>query len=142
MPDVDHEFFAAMAGGTMTLHKQEGTDLGERMYNGAARALDERGADAVVIIGTDCPALDVAYLRGALEKLRDHDAVIGPAEDGGYGLIGLRRADPGVFAGIEWGTDTVCAETCRRFNAAGLFWSLLPRLWDVDRPEDLDRYDS
>lgn len=142
-PDPSHDFFARVADQTTCLYGQQGEDLGERMLNSARYALDEEGADAAVIVGTDCPAMDADYLRLALEKLRDHDAVIGPAEDGGYCLIGLRRADANVreslFKDIAWGSDTVCADTCRALNRANLYWALLPLLWDVDRPEDLAR---
>lgn len=142
-PEPSHDFFASVADENTSLHRQQGADLGERMLNSARYALDEEGADAMVIVGTDCPVLDADYLRLALEKLGDHDAVIGPAEDGGYCLIGLRRADKSVheslFKDIAWGSDTVCADTCRAFNRAKLYWALLPLLWDVDRPEDVAR---
>jgi glycosyltransferase A (GT-A) superfamily protein (DUF2064 family) len=65
--------------------------------------------------------------------------VLAPAEDGGYALIGMSRAEPSVFAGIAWGSATVYAETARRLSRAGLRWRALRTVWDVDRPEDVDR---
>ncbi|MEX2489254.1 MAG: TIGR04282 family arsenosugar biosynthesis glycosyltransferase [Pseudomonadales bacterium] len=146
-PDTDHDFFAGAADESTLLCQQRGSDLGERLANAAASALGDKRAEAVVIIGTDCPGLDADYLRLALEKLEDHDAVVGPAEDGGYCLIGLRHGENGliqdkVFRNIPWGTDTVCADTCRILNHENLRWALLPLLWDVDRPEDVARLDN
>ncbi|MBD3646624.1 MAG: TIGR04282 family arsenosugar biosynthesis glycosyltransferase [Pseudomonadales bacterium] len=136
-PATDHEFFTAMTDETVSLHLQQGEDLGERMFEGARFALEDESAASVVIIGTDCPELDAAYLRLALQRLDDHDAVIGPARDGGYGLIGFQAVNRRYFSDIAWGGDTVCADTCRAFNDAGLNWSLLPLLHDIDTPEDL-----
>lgn len=140
---ADHPFFAPYDD----VHLQMGADLGERMSNALSTALNEPDVDRAILTGTDCPGLDAAYLDRALVALKDHDAVIGPAEDGGYGLIGLRRPGrpfltgmfTGIFTGIDWGTSEVCAQTCRKFNEAGLRWALLPLIWDVDRPEDLRR---
>jgi glycosyltransferase A (GT-A) superfamily protein (DUF2064 family) len=67
------------------------------------------------------------------------DAVLLPAEDGGYVLIGLRGPRPEVFEGVAWGSERVLAETRARLRALGLRWSEPATLWDVDRPEDLDR---
>ena len=135
-PHVTHEYFTQFDG--VNLYVQEGNDLGERMYKALSVTLKEN--QRAVLIGADCPTIDKTYLDRAIALLEDHDAVIGPAEDGGYGLIGLRESRTNYFDDIEWSTDQVCAETCRRFNVAGLNWALLPRIWDVDRPEDVDRY--
>lgn len=135
-PTTEHEFFA-VADGTMPLHLQQGEDLGERMFEGARFALEDEEARSVVIIGTDCPELDAAYLRLALQRLEDHDAVVGPARDGGYGLIGFQTVDRRYFSDIVWGGDRVCADTCGAFNHAALHWSLLPLLHDIDTPADL-----
>ncbi|GMM93430.1 TIGR04282 family arsenosugar biosynthesis glycosyltransferase [Qipengyuania sp. MTN3-11] len=106
-------------------------DLGERMARVPAPA---------IIIGSDCPDCDAAMIRRAASALRDHPAVIGPAMDGGYYLIGFTRAQPALFADMEWSTDTVFEETMRRFGAFGIEPFVLPRLRDVDTPEDLSRY--
>jgi rSAM/selenodomain-associated transferase 1 len=113
-------------------------DLGARMAHALDQAL--RQAAFAVLIGSDCPAMDNGYLQRACELLATgHEAVLGPAEDGGYVLIGLRRSDLRLFDGIAWGTSAVAAQTRERFAALGRTLSELPSLWDVDRPEDLPR---
>jgi uncharacterized protein len=117
---------------------QKGGDLGERMHNALARAL--RRHRAVILIGTDCPALTPRDLRRAARLLRGScDAVVAPAEDGGYVLIAMRRVSTEIFSGIHWGSSAVYADTAERLSAAGYRWRALRTLWDVDRPEDLDR---
>jgi rSAM/selenodomain-associated transferase 1 len=137
-PDASHPFFAECAGrhGVRLRAQCEG-DLGRRMAHAFATVRAE-GA-ALVLIGSDCPALDHAAIGAAARALSDHPAVIAPAEDGGYGLIGLAQECAAAFEGIAWGTATVMAETRRRLDAAGLRWHELPRTWDVDRPEDYAR---
>lgn len=117
---------------------QQGEDLGERM----ARAFIQVLVDApfAVLIGTDCPAMDGDYLREACEQLRQgRDVVLGPAEDGGYVLIGLRVLRPELFRDIDWGSARVLEQTRGRITALGLDSYELPTLWDVDRPGDLAR---
>ena len=92
----------------------------------------------VILIGTDCPVLRPGDLRRADRWLRGGcDAVLAPAEDGGYALIGMRRILPGIFERIPWGEAGVYAATAERL--AGRRWRALRTVWDVDRPEDLDR---
>lgn len=113
-------------------------NIGERMYRAFTRAL--RSHAYVVLIGSDCPALRPADLRAAARVLRDGaDAVLAPAEDGGYPLIGLRRVSRRLFDDIPWGGSDVLALTRRRLKA--LRWNCheLRTLWDVDRPEDVAR---
>lgn len=142
-PDEHDVFFAAWGDeADVVLRSQVGNDLGERMANAFASCLASQEVNGAVLVGTDCPAIDAHFLEAALALLEAHDAVIGPAEDGGYGLIGLVSPDAGLFADIDWGTSRVCAETCRKFNERGLYWSLMPRIWDVDRPADVERYRS
>ena len=111
-------------------------DLGARM----SRALTDQfrlGTDRAIIIGTDCPALTPALLRLALSCLHRRDLVLGPAADGGYYLIGLRTPRPELFTGIEWGTERVLAQTLQAARRLNLSVHLLPRLGDVDTPDDL-----
>jgi len=111
-------------------------DLGTRMLRAAGRALS--GYRAVVIVGSDCPGYDPAYLRAARDGLRsDADAVIGPAVDGGYVLIGFTRVTPGIFADIDWGGGTVLDAQRRNLRRLGMNWVEMPARRDVDRPEDL-----
>lgn len=114
---------------------QRGRDLGERMQRALARAKN------AILIGADCPALTPADLRRAARWLRGGcEAVLAPAEDGGYALIGLRRPERALFDGIEWGGPRVYADTVRKL--AGYRWRALRTVWDVDRPEDLERLRS
>lgn len=124
---------------TDSVHVQQGQDLGQRMAHALNDALT-RGHTALVV-GADCVSLDADYLREAAQALNaGADLVIGPAEDGGYVLLGVRHRVPdGIFDGIAWGTDQVFAQTELRLSEAGINWKQLSRRWDVDRPEDLRR---
>jgi rSAM/selenodomain-associated transferase 1 len=123
------------------IKKQAGSDLGERMYNALARAL--RRHRAVILIGTDCPALAPSDLRRAARLLCGAcDAVLAPAEDGGYALVGMRKVSAELFAGIAWGGPDVYAETAKKLARAGYRWRALRTVWDLDRPADLDRLAS
>ncbi len=110
-------------------------DLGDRLARAARRALREDGA--VLLIGSDCPALDRFRLCRAAADLRDHDAMIHPAADGGYVALGLRRYDASLFSGVAWSTSSVAKQTIERIRQ--LDWKLRIRetLRDVDVPEDL-----
>ena len=142
-PDLNHPFFSEISDRKITeTSNQVGADLGERMHFAITHALAESEVKSAILTGTDCVNLDEAYLTSALEALNDSAACLGPAEDGGYGLIGLKKAEPKVFAGMAWGTDSVCAETARAMNICFDQWQLLSLLWDVDRPRDLERYNA
>ena len=122
----------------VSLHPQGEGDLGARMQRAFESALAR--VRRAILVGSDIPALSAQYLRDADQALvRGDDAVIGPAEDGGYVLIGLSRCDPELFRGIPWGGPEVMAETRRRIAALAWRLSELPVLWDMDRPEDLGR---
>ena len=136
-PDTRHGFFSSCRRdyGVM-LRRQQGADLGQRMHHALTTAL--RSSPYAVLIGGDCPSLGVAELHYALTVLaKGRDAVLGPAADGGYVLIGLRRPYAALFRNIIWGSNTVLAATRRRLRRAGLNWAELPPGWDVDRPADL-----
>lgn len=111
-------------------------DLGDRLRESFQGAFD-LGKTAVMAIGTDCRDLNMGILAEAHEKLKTGDIVLGPADDGGYYLIGSSRFISEVFVGIRWGTSEVLQQTltiCQRLN---LSIELLPQLADIDRPEDL-----
>jgi len=138
-PDAGDPFFRECERRIgVSLRSQGQGDLGARMQGAFEAALAR--ASRAILVGSDIPALSAQYLRDAERALAGgDDVVIGPAEDGGYVLVGLSRCDSELFRGIPWGGSEALAETRRRI--AGLSWrsSELPVLWDVDRPEDLER---
>ncbi|MGH8737595.1 MAG: TIGR04282 family arsenosugar biosynthesis glycosyltransferase [Burkholderiales bacterium] len=138
-PRARHAFFLQCARNrNITLRGQRGRDLGERMFNALADGL--RRHRAVILIGSDCPALRESDLWRAARALAGGcDAVLAPAEDGGYTLIGLRRASPRLFERIAWGGPDVFARTAEELDRLGWRWRRLRTLWDLDRPEDLAR---
>ncbi|MFN7971525.1 MAG: TIGR04282 family arsenosugar biosynthesis glycosyltransferase [Acidobacteriota bacterium] len=117
---------------------QEGRDLGERLENAFARAFAD-GYARVCALGLDSPAIEDGAIASAFEKLGDHDLAIGPCDDGGYYLIGLRRMEPAIFRGIAWGGERVFDDTRRIAEGLGRSVAVLPCSFDVDRPEDLAR---
>lgn len=141
-PSPEHPFFIRCSRDFgVVLETQQGTDLGERMHRALEAALG-RGGYAMVM-GCDCPSLTASHLQRGLQRLsEDEDAVIAPAEDGGYVLLGVRRAEQALFRDVPWGTDRVTAVTRRRLERLGWRWHELPLQWDVDRPQDLRRLAS
>jgi hypothetical protein len=120
------------------LHMQPEGDLGQRMSAIAADVLARAGA--AILVGTDVPSMTPGDVTDARRALADGcDAVVGPAEDGGYYLLGLRRHDRAVFSGIDWGTPQVLMQTRVRLLALGWRVHDLPVRWDVDTPADYDR---
>ena len=138
-PSANSSYFRGLASFTgATLHTQIEGDLGARMTNAIADALTRTGA--ALLIGTDCPLLDADRLAQAAALLACHDAVLGPAEDGGYVLVGARRPLP--FAAIRWSSAHALDDTAAGFARAGIHWAALPVLWDVDEPADLARWEA
>ncbi len=115
---------------------QEGDDLGERMKN-AFNLLFEQGACTVILIGSDCPQLTSDKIDEAFDILSEKDLVIGPAKDGGYYLIGMKKPTASIFINKEWGTDTVFEDTIMDLIENRLSYGLLPVLSDVDNIYDL-----
>ena len=122
----------------MALHMQRGADLGARMATALAQGTADGGM--AVLIGSDCPGLDAAYLEAAFDALAGHDVVIGPAVDGGYVLIGVKRPQPELFEDVAWGTEGVLQTTRRRLQRLGRRWRELPVRRDLDRPGDLAHF--
>ena len=135
-PDERHPALQDIAARlAVTLARQPDGDLGARML-----AAIEAARTPVLVIGTDCPALSPDHLRKAADILRaGTDAVVIPAEDGGYALIGLRTAEPALFSDMRWSMPSVMAETRRRLERLGMRWQEPVTLWDVDLPADLER---
>ncbi len=139
-PDEGHPLFEKLASQwDMELKQQHGVDLGERMAHAVAVTLES--SDATILIGGDCPQLNAIHLQQALRWLnRGSDAVIGPAEDGGYFMLGLRRYNNRLFEDIAWGSSEVLELTRKRLRELSWSWRELETLWDLDLPQDLQRY--
>ena len=118
--------------------KQCAGDLGERMKY-AFDELFHVGYNKVIIIGSDCPGLSSGFIITAFEVLNEMDAVLGPAADGGYYLLGLTKMEEGIFKCKQWSTDSVLEDTICDLNNFGLRYFLLPALHDVDTKNDLDK---
>jgi hypothetical protein len=122
-------------GRDVALTDQGDGDLGARLNRAAARVTGH--GEAVLLIGADCPELSAERLRSAAEALAEHDAVMHPASDGGYVLLGLRRSHASLFEGIAWSTDAVAAQTLERIAALGWSSDVRETLRDIDEPSDL-----
>jgi rSAM/selenodomain-associated transferase 1 len=136
-PSAAHVFFKIMEErhGVKVID-QVGDDLGARM-NQACESMFARGYSRVVIIGTDVPTVPFDHLAQARAQLESHDLVLGPALDGGYYLIGLKRTTPELFTGIPWSTNQVLKLTQEKATSLGLSTTLIQPWRDVDTREDL-----
>jgi rSAM/selenodomain-associated transferase 1 len=130
----------ALVPASVRLVPQAGADLGARLDRVLTDLLAE-GYRAAIAVDADSPTLPTMYLRRACAELRDGaaDVVVGPCDDGGYYLIGLRVPMPALFADMPWSTSAVTAETLVRARRLGLRLALLPSWFDVDRAADLAR---
>ncbi|MFA6052679.1 MAG: TIGR04282 family arsenosugar biosynthesis glycosyltransferase [Methylobacter sp.] len=139
-PTTDHDFFTeSEAAYPLLLKQQQGADLGERMHHAFCSALAEYSH--ALLMGCDCPSLTGQDLEEALTTLnQENEVVIAPAEDGGYVLIGLNRPHPELFDNMPWGTERVLAQTRSRIERYKLRHHELNEQWDLDTPEDLERY--
>jgi len=120
-----------------TKRKQNGNDLGERMLN-SFKELFDQGFTRIVIIGSDCLQLKTKTLEQAVSLLESNAAVLGPASDGGYYLLGLTKLYPDLFVNKPWSTDQVFTKTIDDFNNQGISYALLEELSDIDNITDLD----
>lgn len=140
-PDTQHDFLKKLGmNNNAQMHNQKGEDLGERMLNAMQQALQTSAQ--VVLIGTDCPAIDNEYIESAFNALEHHDIVFGPAADGGYVLIGAKTIDPVIFDNISWSTDKVLEQSLNRADVAGYKVQLLHTLNDIDTPDDYLQYQA
>jgi len=115
---------------------QKGRNLGQRMSHAIQNGFSS-GYEHVAIIGSDCPGLTPEHIKNAFDMLNDSDFVIGPASDGGYYLLGLRRFLPDIFEGINWSKDSVFKDTINIIDRHNFSVSLLEELNDIDTIEDL-----
>ena len=123
---------------SLDLHEQKGTDLGQRMLHTFESAL--AASSACILIGSDCPDIDAAYVDSAIEALTRADVVFGPAEDGGCGLVGMKRPIPEIFAESKWGDAKVLERALERAAGAGVSVALLDEIYDVDELADWQRF--
>jgi rSAM/selenodomain-associated transferase 1 len=118
--------------------QQHGRNLGERMTNAIGEQLRE--AEFVVLAGSDCPLIDKAYLEQAADRLAGGTSLLfGPADDGGYVMVGMSRLRKGVFENVAWGTAAVMAQTRNQCRLLGLKFEELPPLFDIDTLSDWER---
>lgn len=125
-PDADTPYFV-----------QKGAGLGKKLVHAFEQAF-RSGARKAVVLGSDTPHIEPAAVREAFRLLEGHDAVLGPAADGGYYLVGLKRPIPALFAGVSWSTPRVLRQTLDRAQRCGLSYRLLPECRDIDTFADLE----
>ncbi|MFT6051366.1 MAG: rSAM/selenodomain-associated transferase 1 [Halioglobus sp.] len=133
-------FLACESMGLKQLCQQQGSDLGDRMHHAMREGLKRYAK--VVLVGSDCPAIDHQYLAMAVDALDSADLVLGPANDGGYVLIGANRIHPGLFEGVVWGDAGVFQQTLERAGELDISSEILSPLSDIDIPEDLSHWQS
>lgn len=128
-------------GTLLTYRPQPSGDLGHRLH----QAFDHNfraGVERIVVIGSDCPAIKPYHLQQAFQQLSSHDVVLGPADDGGYYLVGLSRSCAELFQGIAWGTGQVFTQTAAIATRLNLSLTTLETLRDIDRPEDVQLFEQ
>lgn len=121
----------------LKLRSQCSGDLGQRMA-----AVFAQAQAPLLLMGSDCPIISPQLLQHCARALGSHDAVLLPAEDGGYGLIGLQEQQPQLFEAIAWGSDSVLASTRQILQSLKLTWSEPDTIWDLDRPADFKRLEQ
>ncbi|MFH1312903.1 MAG: TIGR04282 family arsenosugar biosynthesis glycosyltransferase [Candidatus Eisenbacteria bacterium] len=136
-PAESRDNFKSWLGEEIQFMPQEGDDLGARQLNAFRGALD-LGYKRVIIIGTDCPCVTRADIEDAFRRLEACDVVLGPSKDGGYYLVGARRAHSILFKNIEWGGPHVLHDTLKQAERAGITVGLVSRRFDVDRFDDVE----
>jgi rSAM/selenodomain-associated transferase 1 len=135
-PDTSHaQFVIEQQLHKLTLTSQGEGDLGMRMSRAFDRAILTH--QRVIIIGTDAPDLQAAYLQQAATALSKHGAVFAPAYDGGYVMVGLSRAMPSLFEGIAWSTSKVMEQTRKKLSLLNVNYFELPAFFDIDEASDL-----
>ena len=135
-PESNKNYFSQMpCSVNFELSVQTGKDLGARMHNALAVALNNYSK--AILIGTDCPFLSSHDLQQAIIALDNNDMVFSPAKDGGYVLVGAKKISPVVFEHIDWGTDKVMAQTRRALLKYNMSWQELPEQYDIDVKDDL-----
>jgi rSAM/selenodomain-associated transferase 1 len=137
-PRSSESFFRGIIPDDFSLIFQVGKDLGERL-TGVSQEFFAKGVNKVIILDSDTPNLPIDYIREGISRLDEVDVVLGPCEDGGYYLIGMRSFIPEIFSGIPWSTALVTELTIKKAQTLGLTVSMLPLWYDVDTVKDLKR---
>jgi len=135
-PETGLAFFRSIIPPGFDLINQVGAGLGERLVN-ISKNLFGQDFEKVLILDSDSPNLPVEYIQKGLEQLDKNDVVLGPCEDGGYYLIGLRECQPLLFKDIPWSTSRVTEFTVKKAQSRGLSVFLLEKWYDVDTINDL-----
>jgi hypothetical protein len=120
-------------------HGQKGENLGDRMIEAINFCKKNFLSSQVVIIGTDSPHLPVRFIKGSFEALKRADIVLGPSEDGGFYLIGMRKTEPAIFKGVVWSSSSVLKKTLLNAKKLGLTTKLLESFFDIDTQKDLTK---
>jgi rSAM/selenodomain-associated transferase 1 len=124
------------AGNNFKYYSQQGSNLGIKMYN-AFNTVFKKGYKKAIIIGTDAPDISTNIMQSAISALDNYSVVIGPANDGGYYLLGFKSKLIDLFSGIEWSTDSVFDNTIEKLNNSEINYFMLDELTDIDTVEDL-----
>lgn len=135
-PDMYHPIWKTLSLPDYSHWTEQGEgDLGERLSRSVQRVISDD--ESVILMGTDCPALNSKYLQMAAQSLTTCDASLIPVSDGGYALLGLNRYHPSLFSDIPWSTSEVARLTQQRFASLGWSLDVLSELNDIDEPDDL-----
>ena len=127
------------AGNNFNYFSQLGKDLGLKMFN-AFDTVFKRGYKKVIIIGTDAPDVSMNILQSAISVLDNYSVVVGPANDGGYYLLGFKSKLIDLFSGIEWSTNSVFDNTIKKLNNSKINYFVLDELIDIDTLDDLQNW--
>ena len=122
----------------LTCKYQQGENIGERMYNSLKLVLEN--ADAAILIGADIPEMSSAVINEAVEALQSNDVVFGPSKDGGYYLVGMKKAHKEIFELEKWSHSNVLAQSLKKVESLGLTYALIRELNDLDTIEDLEGF--
>ena len=128
-------------GTSLIIKEQSIGDLGDRMSEAIKSSL-HIGCKSVIIIGSDCPGLNKDIINESFDNLESNDIVIGPCDDGGYYLIGMKERHDELFSNIKWSTDSVFENTLATARKLDLKIHILKRLKDIDRPEDYSEWNK
>jgi len=139
-PDEAEQEMASLAGSAVSCVPQCAGDLGARMLGALRYLLEDRTFDAALLVGSDIPLLTTSHLREATDTLQARGGlVLGPADDGGYYLIGMTQPHAALFEGMAWGSDSVLTDTLRTAERLGIEARLVRSAYDVDTVDDLLR---